>query len=108
MHRAEAVLLSARSAYGIEAGASTSQISRLKSERNLSEWRKHGYQKWLAYRNFVDESNALSDNTEGIAETGINCDKLLLTLTAAYAECTSRSASWTVAERQLHGGRSLN
>ena len=56
------------------------------SEQNLSEWRKRGYQKWLAYRNFVDESNALSDNTEGIAETGIDCDKLLLTLTAAYAE----------------------
>jgi len=56
------------------------------SDQNLSEWRKRGYQKWLAYRNFVDESNALSDNTEGIAETGIDCDKLLLTLTAAYAE----------------------
>jgi hypothetical protein len=56
------------------------------SEQNLSEWRKRGYQKWLAHRNFVDESNALSDNTGDIAETGIDCDKLLLTLTAAYAE----------------------
>jgi hypothetical protein len=58
------------------------------SEQNLSEWRKRGYQKWLAHRNFVDESNALSDNTADIAETGIDCDKLLLTLTAAYAEAT--------------------
>jgi hypothetical protein len=56
------------------------------SEQNLSEWRKRGYQKWLAHRNFVDESNALSDNSGDIAETGIDCDKLLLTLTAAYAE----------------------
>jgi hypothetical protein len=56
------------------------------SEQNLSEWRKRGYQKWLAHRNMFDESNALSDNAEGIAETGIDCDKLLLTLTAAYAE----------------------
>jgi hypothetical protein len=58
------------------------------SEQNLSEWRKRGYQKWLAHRNFVDESNALSDNSGDIAETGIDCDKLLLTLTAAYAEAT--------------------
>jgi hypothetical protein len=56
------------------------------TEQNLSEWRKRGYQKWLAHRNFVDESNALSDNTGDIAATGIDCDKLLLTLTAAYAE----------------------
>jgi hypothetical protein len=56
------------------------------SEQNLSEWRKRGYQKWLAHRNFVDESNALSDNTGDIAATGIDPDKLLLTLTAAYAE----------------------
>ena len=62
------------------------------SEQNLSEWRKRGYQKWLAHRNFVDESNALSDNTGDIAETGIDCDKLLLSLTASYAECTARSA----------------
>jgi hypothetical protein len=78
------------------------------SEQNLSQWRKRGYQKWLAHRNMFDESNALGDNAEEIAETGIDCDKLLLTLTAAYAECTSRSASWTVAERQLHGSRSFN
>jgi hypothetical protein len=56
------------------------------SEQNLSEWRKRGYQKWLAHRNMFDESNALGDNAEVIAETGIDCDKLLLTLTAAYAE----------------------
>jgi hypothetical protein len=59
----------------------------------LSEWRKRGYQKWLAYRNFVDESHALSDNTHGIAETGIDCDKLLLTLTAAYAESSAKSVA---------------
>jgi hypothetical protein len=56
------------------------------SDQNLSEWRKRGYQKWLAFHNFVDESNALGDNAEVLAETGIDCDKLLLTLTAAYAE----------------------
>jgi hypothetical protein len=56
------------------------------SEQNLSEWRKRGYQKWLAFHNFVDESNALGDNAEILADTGIDCDKLLLTLTAAYAE----------------------
>jgi hypothetical protein len=56
------------------------------SEQNLSEWRKRGYQKWLAHRNMFDESNALGDNAGIIAETGIDCDKLLLTLTAAYAE----------------------
>jgi hypothetical protein len=56
------------------------------SEQNLSEWRKRGYQKWLVHRNMFDESNALGDNAEFLAETGIDCDKLLLTLTAAYAE----------------------
>jgi hypothetical protein len=55
-------------------------------EQNLSEWRQRGYQKWLAHRNMFDESNALGDNAEVLAETGIDCDKLLLTLTAAYAE----------------------
>src|ERR1700677_1763565 len=48
------------------------------SEQNLSEWRKRGYQKWLPFHNIVDESDAVSDNTEVIAETGIDCDKLLL------------------------------
>ena len=38
------------------------------SEQNLSEWRKRGYQKWLAHRNMFDESNALGDNAEVIAE----------------------------------------
>ena len=53
------------------------------SEQNLSQWRTHGYRQWHAYHNIVDESNALSDNSEVIAATGIDCDKLLLTLTAA-------------------------
>jgi len=60
------------------------------SEQNLSEWRKRGYQKWLAYHNIVDESNAVSGNTDGIAATGIDCDKLFLTLTGAYAEAIQR------------------
>jgi hypothetical protein len=63
------------------------------SEQNLSEWRKRGYQKWLAYHNTVDESNTVSGNVAGLAETGIDCDKLLLTLTAAYAEMTQ---NWIV------------
>jgi len=60
------------------------------SEQNLSEWRKRGYQKWLAYHNIVDESNAVTGNTDGIAATGIDCDKLLLTLAGAYAEAIQR------------------
>jgi len=56
------------------------------SEQNLSEWRKRGYQKWLALHNILDESDATSDNAEVIAATGIDCDKLLLTLTGAYAD----------------------
>jgi len=58
------------------------------SEQNLSEWRKRGYQKWLAHRNSVDESNAVHDNSADIAATGIDPDKLLLTLTGAYADMT--------------------
>jgi hypothetical protein len=56
------------------------------SEQNLSEWRKHGYQKWLAFHNLFDASHALSGDCEVLAETGIDCEKLLLILTAAYAE----------------------
>jgi len=56
------------------------------SEQNLSEWRKRGYKKWLAHHHMVDEVDALSENAEVIAETGIDCEKLLLTLTAAYAQ----------------------
>ena len=71
------------------------------SEQNLSEWRKRGYQKWLAHRNAVDESNALSDNAEDLAETGIDCDKLLLTLAASYAEMIH---NWVItpAEQMIH------
>jgi len=47
----------------------------------LSEWRKRGCQKWLAHRNSVDESFAISDNNADLAATGIDPDKLLLTLT---------------------------
>jgi hypothetical protein len=36
----------------------------LGSREHLSEWRKRGYQKWLAHRNMFDESNALGDNAE--------------------------------------------
>jgi len=60
------------------------------SEQNLSQWRTHGYRVWHAHRTIVDETHALSDNSEGIAETGIDCEKLLLALTASYAECTAR------------------
>jgi len=58
------------------------------SEQNLSEWKKRGYQEWLAHRNSVDESFAVHDNSADIAATGIDPDKLLLTLTGAYAEMT--------------------
>jgi len=60
------------------------------SEQNLSQWRTHGYRQWHAYHNIVDSTNELTDNAEGIAETGIDCDKLLLTLTASYADMIQR------------------
>jgi hypothetical protein len=56
------------------------------SEQNLSQWRTHGYRVWHTQRTIVDGTLALSDNTGDIAATGIDHDKLLLTLTAAYAE----------------------
>jgi len=63
------------------------------SEQNLSEWRKRGYQKWLAHHNAVDESNAVHGNSADIAATGIDPDKLLLTLTGAYADM---SRNWMI------------
>jgi hypothetical protein len=60
------------------------------SEQNLSQWRTHGYRVWHAHRTIVDETHALSENSEGIAETGIDCEKLLLALTASYAEMIQR------------------
>jgi hypothetical protein len=63
------------------------------SEQNLSEWRKRGYQQWLLYHLILDESDTLSGNADEIAETGINCEKLLLTLTASYAEMIQR---WSI------------
>ena len=38
----------------------------------------------------LDESGALSENAEPIAESGINCEKLLLTLAASYAAVIQR------------------
>jgi hypothetical protein len=63
------------------------------SEQNLSQWRTNGYRVWHVHRTIVDGTLALSDNTGEIAETGIDCDKLLLTLTAAYAEAIQ---SWII------------
>jgi len=63
------------------------------SEQNLSEWRKRGFQKWLAHHNAVDESNAVHGNSADIAATGIDPDKILLTLTGAYAEM---SRNWMI------------
>ena len=60
------------------------------SEQNLSHWRNHGYRVWHAHRTIVDETHALSGNSEVIAGTGINCEKLLLALTASYAEMIQR------------------
>jgi hypothetical protein len=60
------------------------------SEQNLSQWRTHGYRVWHAHRTIVDETHALSDNSEDIFETGIDCEKLLLALTASYAEMIRR------------------
>ena len=52
----------------------------------MSQWRTNGYRVWRTHRTIVDGTLALSDNTGDIAATGIDPDKLLLTLTAAYAE----------------------
>jgi hypothetical protein len=60
------------------------------SEQNLSEWRKHGYQQWLALHSIVDESDGASESAEYIAETGINCERLMLILTGRYAELIQR------------------
>ena len=60
------------------------------SEQNLSEWRKRGYQQWLTLHIILDESDASSKNAEQIAESGIDCEKLLLILTGSYAEMIRR------------------
>jgi hypothetical protein len=56
------------------------------SEQNLSQWRTHGYRKWHAEHVILDELGNLTQNTEQIQETGIDCEKLLLALKANYAE----------------------
>ncbi len=55
------------------------------SEQNLSEWKKHGYQQWLTLHTILNESDSASESAETIAESGINCERLLLILTARYA-----------------------
>jgi hypothetical protein len=55
------------------------------SEQNMSEWRRHGYQQWLNLQLIFSESNALSESADEIAQTGIDCERLLLILTARYA-----------------------
>jgi hypothetical protein len=60
------------------------------SEQNLSQWRTHGYRQWHAYHVILDELDTTSEHSEEIAATGINCEKLLLSLTASYAEMLQR------------------
>jgi hypothetical protein len=60
------------------------------SEQNLSQWRTHGYRQWHAYHVVLDELDTTSEHSEEIAATGINCEKLLLLLTASYAEMLQR------------------
>jgi hypothetical protein len=60
------------------------------SEQNLSQWRTHGYRQWHAYHVVLDELDTTSEHSEEIAATGINCEKLLLSLTASYAEMLQR------------------
>ena len=71
------------------------------SEENLSQWRKRGYQKWLLHHNHVDESTELTADTADILRSGVDPDKLLLTLTAAYAEMT-RNWIITPGEQMLY------
>jgi hypothetical protein len=56
----------------------------------LSQWRTHGYRQWHAYRVILDESDTTSEHSEEIAATGIDCEKLRLSLTASYAEMLQR------------------
>jgi hypothetical protein len=60
------------------------------TEQNLSQWRTHGYRQWHAYRVILDESDTTSEHSGEIAATGIDCEKLLLSLTASYAEMIQR------------------
>jgi hypothetical protein len=60
------------------------------SEQNLSQWRTHGYRQWHAYRVILDELGTTSEHTEEIAATGIDFQKLRLSLTASYAEMLQR------------------
>jgi hypothetical protein len=60
------------------------------SEQNLSQWRTHGYRQRHAYHVILDELDTTSEHSEEIAGTGINCEKLLLSLTASYAEMLQR------------------
>jgi hypothetical protein len=60
------------------------------SEQNLSQWRTHGYRQWHAYHVILDELDTTSEHSEEIAATSIDCEKLLLSLTASYAEMLQR------------------
>jgi hypothetical protein len=60
------------------------------SEQNLSQWRTHGYRQWHAYHVILDELDTTYKHSEEIAATGIDCEKLLLSLTASYAEMLQR------------------
>jgi hypothetical protein len=80
MHRAGALLPKCR-------GALTAKRP---GPQNLSEWRKRGFQQWLTLHTILDGSDTASENASEVAKTGIDCEKLLLLLTARYAECTAR------------------
>ena len=68
------------------------------SEQNLSEWRKRGFQQWLTLNTILDGSDTASESASEVAKTGINCERLLLLLTARYAEMIQ---SWNLTDTEL-------
>jgi len=68
------------------------------SEQNLSEWRKRGYQQWLTLHTILDGSETASENASAVAKTGINCERLLLLLTARYADMIQ---CWNLTETDI-------
>ena len=68
------------------------------SEQNLSEWRKRGFQQWLTLHTILDGSDTASESAVEVAKTGINCERLLLLLTARYAEMIQ---SWNLTDTEM-------
>jgi hypothetical protein len=60
------------------------------TEQNISEWRKGGYEEWLAQREVLANVSDLTEKAARTSFTGISAEHLLLVLTASYAELLQR------------------